>query len=143
MKVPAFITVRTASSRLPSKCLLPFGNGNVLDHVISRALHFGLLPIVCTTTDESDDVVETIAAKKKVKCYRGSIQHKLKRWLECCNSFGIERFHTVDADDPFFDADLIKSSYAMLNQGYDVVYPTDSSRQGGSQCGVFADEGDC
>jgi len=62
--VPAFITVRSRSTRLPDKCLLPFGDKNVLEHVIRRAKHFGLEPVVCTTNDPSDDRVVKIAQRE-------------------------------------------------------------------------------
>ena len=39
MKIPVFITVRTGSTRLPRKSLLPIGDGNVLEHIIKRARH--------------------------------------------------------------------------------------------------------
>ena len=135
MKIPAFITVRTNSTRLPAKCLLQFGEGNVLEHIIRRAKYYKLDPIVCTTVEPSDDIVEEIARKEGVKCFRGSVRHKLKRWLDCCNMFGLDKFHTVDADDPFFDGNLIHKSFALLLEGYDVVYPTDSSKEGGASVG--------
>ena len=135
MKIPAFITVRTSSTRLPQKCLLPFGDGNVLEHIIRRAKYFGLDPIICTSTDKSDDVIQQIAEKEGVKCFRGSLFNKLKRWRDCCDYFNIAKFHTVDADDPFFDGELIKKSFALLDEGYDMVCPTESSSAGGASVG--------
>jgi spore coat polysaccharide biosynthesis protein SpsF len=131
----AFITVRTTSSRLPGKCLLPFGDENVLEHVIRRAKHYQLDPIVCTTNQSGDDILETIACQERVKCFRGSVTHKLKRWLDCCNAFGIEAFHTVDADDPFFDGNLVHRSMQLLSTGWDVVAPTSSSSNGSASVG--------
>ncbi len=107
--IPGFITVRTTSSRLPAKCLLPFGDGmNVLQHIIRRAKHFNIDPIVCTSTDSSDDAVERIAQLENAKCFRGSLANKLKRWADCADHFGLVAFHTVDADDPFFDGDEMR-----------------------------------
>lgn len=133
--IPAFITVRTASTRLRDKCLLPFGHGNVLEHVIRRAKHFGLEPIVCTTNEAPDDRVERIAVREGTKYFRGSAVNKLKRWLDCCDAFCIHAFHTVDADDPFIDAELVKRSFALLERGYDAVYPTESSKNGAASVG--------
>jgi spore coat polysaccharide biosynthesis protein SpsF len=135
MKTPAFITVRTSSTRLPKKCLLPFGDGNVLEHIIRRAKHYHLDVIVCTSVDRSDDVIQLIAEKEDVKCFRGSILNKLKRWRDCCDHFNIEKFHTVDADDPFFDGELMKMSFALLKKGYDMVCPTKSSSAGAASVG--------
>ena len=135
MKVPAFITVRTASTRLPRKCLLPFGDVNILEHVIHRTKHYGLDAIICTSVDKSDDIIQLIAEKEKTKCFRGSMLNKLKRWRDCCDCFGIEKFHTVDADDPFFDGALMKKSFMLLNKGYDMVCPTKSSSAGAATVG--------
>ena len=135
MKISSFITVRTSSNRLPQKCLLPFGNKNVIEHIIDRAKHYQLDPIICTSSDSSDDILEEIAKKEGVKVFRGSLVNKLKRWYDCCNHFSIKEFHTVDADDPFFDGELMKESMDLLNQGYDVVCPTISSSAGDASVG--------
>jgi spore coat polysaccharide biosynthesis protein SpsF len=135
MQVPSFITVRTTSSRLPGKCLLPFGETTVIGHVVGRAKFFGLEPIICTTSSPADDMLAEIAAKEGIKCFRGSELNKLKRWLDCCCYFNIPAFHTVDADDPFFDGDLVKKSFALLSQGYDVVSPTEASGMGNASVG--------
>lgn len=134
--IPAFVTVRSASSRLPGKCLLPFGDGRVIEHIIRRATHGGLAPIVCTTTEPEDDVLETIAKTEGVKCYRGPVKNKLKRWADCCAHFDIGAFHTVDADDPFFDPQEMTRSFRLLeSQDLDMVAPTPSSSAGGASSG--------
>ena len=114
MNPTEFITVRTKSKRLPSKCLLSFGDCNVIEHIIFRAKHYDLDPIICTSIDSSDDVLEEIANKNSVKIFRGSLINKIKRWYDCCNYYNIERFHTIDADDPFFDGELMKNRMTRL-----------------------------
>jgi len=135
LNISAFITVRTTSSRLPQKCLLPFGEWNVIEHIINRTKHYGLDPIVCTSIHQTDDILEEISKKECAKVFRGSLVNKLKRWYDCCNYFGIDQFHTVDADDPFFDGELMKKSMKILNNGYDVVCPTESSSTGDASVG--------
>ncbi len=54
-EIIGFITVRSKSSRLPQKCFLPVGEGNVIEHIIRRAKGFGFRPIVCTTDASADD----------------------------------------------------------------------------------------
>ena len=49
--------------------------------------------------------------------------------------FDIKKFHTVDADDPFFDGQLMKKSFMLLNEGYDVICPTESSSLGAASVG--------
>lgn len=135
MRINAIITVRTRSSRLPNKCLLPFGDGNVLEHIIRRVKHYRFEPIVCTSIDSSDDAIERIAIKEKVKYFRGSRVNKIKRWYDCCVNFNIFQAHSVDADDPFFDGRLVEKSMELLNKGYDIVYPTESSSKGAATVG--------
>jgi spore coat polysaccharide biosynthesis protein SpsF len=130
------ITVRTSSSRLPNKCLLPFGDGNVLEHVIRRALASGIDPIVCTSVDRSDDIIEKIATNEGVKFFRGSLTNKLKRWSDCAANFGLETFHTVDADDPFFDGEEMRVSMLLLSESrVDMVCPSKVSSAGGGSVG--------
>jgi len=131
-----FITVRTSSTRLPKKCLLPFGESTVLNHIIRRAVSYGIEPIVCTSTSKEDDNIEQIANKEGVKCYRGSLDNKLQRWLDCAMHFNIDVFHTIDADDPFFDGNEMKRSMRMLKEEkLDMVCPTKSSSAGSASVG--------
>ncbi len=131
----ALITVRSKSTRLPQKCFLPFGDCTVLEHVVRRALHNEIIPIICTTTNKEDIGIIDIARKLQVKYYCGSEINKLKRWNDCCKNFNIKSFHTVDADDPFFCGDEIKRSYALLEKGFDMITPSPSSSNGGATVG--------
>ncbi len=134
--IPGFITVRTSSSRLPGKCLLPFGEGNVLEHIIRRSRAYGIEPVVCTSSDRTDDVIENISKQELTRCFRGSLVNKLKRWSDCAEYFNFNYFHTVDADDPFFDsAEVMRSIDILLKGHYDMVSPTVSSSAGGASVG--------
>ena len=134
--IPGMVTVRTSSSRLPSKCLLAFGEMNVIQHIIRRAKHYNIDPIICTSIDSSDDILEEIARAEKVNFFRGSLNNKLLRWYNCAEKFGLEYFHTVDADDPFFDGSEMHRSIKLLNEdNYDIVCPTESSSSGGATVG--------
>ena len=135
MKIPAFITVRSSSTRLPEKCFLPFGKGPILEHIIRRVKHYDLDPIVCTTTEDSDDAIVDLAKKCNVKFYRGPIANKLLRWSQCCEHFSLDSFHSVDADDPFFCGDEVKRSHELLQTGFDMVAPSPSSSGGGATVG--------
>jgi len=136
MKIKGFVTVRTSSSRLPNKCLLQLGKDNILSSVILRSIKYSIEPIVCTSIDQSDDIIEEISHKLKVKCFRGSLENKLKRWSDCAEFFNIEEFHTIDADDPFFDGnEMIFSMMKLIDEGLDIVLPTTSSSNGGASVG--------
>ncbi len=131
-----FITVRTESSRLPNKCFLPLGEKSVIESVISRCLHYKINPIVCTTISSTDDPIEELSNKLKVKVFRGSVKNKMKRWLNCSEFYGIDDFHTIDADDPFFDSNLIfKSMEIRRKSDLDFVKPSIYSSSGGGSLG--------
>jgi len=134
--IPAVITVRSTSKRLPGKCFLPFGDVSVLEHVVLRAKHYRLSPIICTTREQSDDQIAELAECMGVDYYRGPANNKLLRWSECCECFGLRAFHSVDADDPFFDGNEVSRSMRLLAEGdYDMVCPTLSSSAGGASVG--------
>lgn len=130
-----FITVRTNSSRLPKKCLLDFGESNVITHLIRRAKKFKINPIICTTKNKSDDIIEKIAKNEKTLFFRGSEKNKIKRWYDCSKKFKIKYFHTIDADDPFFDPAAVKRSLKLCKRGYGIVYPSVVSQEGGASEG--------
>lgn len=135
-KFTGLITVRTSSTRLPNKCLLPFGDDNVITHVVKRSISYGIEPIICTSADPSDDILETIANNLNIKFFRGSLNNKLKRWLDCAEEFGLKDFHTIDADDPLFDGDQMKKSLNLLrSRKCDIICPTESSSSGGASVG--------
>ena len=125
-KAPGLILVRTSSTRLPRKCFLPFGESCVLEHVIRRAIHFDFEPIVCTTKETDDDELYELVKRNGWKVFRGSTDDKIRRLRDACNHYEIERFITIDADDPFFDAESDHKSFGLLEQGYDFVLPPDN-----------------
>jgi len=131
----ALITVRSSSSRLPRKCFLPFGNISVLEHIIKRAEHYNLKPIVCTTNNADDEEIVKIAIKLGVQYFCGSSINKLQRWRDCCRKYKIKIFHTVDADDPFFCGEEMHRSLNLLRTGFDMITPSPSSSNGGCTVG--------
>ena len=96
------VTVRSESSRLPRKCFLQLNNKSILENVIDRCNHYGIIPIICTTISKSDNSIEELSKKLNVKIYRGSVRNKMLRWLRCTELYSLKDFHTIDADDPFF-----------------------------------------
>tara|TARA_S200000501_G_scaffold377271_1_gene434968 strand:+ start:3201 stop:3947 length:747 start_codon:yes stop_codon:yes gene_type:complete len=132
-----FITVRTSSSRLNNKCLSKFGSFDTLiEYIIDRCFYFNIDPIICTSSDMSDDIIEKIAKNNNVKIFRGSLENKISRWSACADYFNIDCFHSIDADDPFFDGERMKISMNLLKQdNYDYVKPSYYSDNGGASEG--------
>ena len=133
--INVFITVRSKSTRLPNKCFLPFGKLTVVEHVMARAKHANLRPIICTTNNAEDKEIVALSRKHNIDYFCGSEINKLKRWNDCCLHYNLKSFHTVDADDPFFCSDEVTRSHELLLTGFDMVTPSPSSSNGGATVG--------
>jgi spore coat polysaccharide biosynthesis protein SpsF len=131
------ITVRTQSSRLNRKCLLKLDKKKtVIEHVVLRSLNSGITPIICTTNKKSDKILIEIANKLKVNFFCGSEKNKIKRWYDCCMFYKLNNFHTIDADDLYFDPLSVKKSLRILKKiNYDIIHPSIASRIGGASEG--------
>lgn len=118
MRFFGFITARTDSSRLPRKMLLPIKGRTVIKHVIDRAKMIrGLEGIVLCTSDRTqDDVLETIAKKEGILCFRGSLEDKLERWRGAAEEFGADYILTIDADDLFFAPELCELAMEQVTR---------------------------
>ena len=120
--INGLITVGSQSTRLPEKCFMEFGNGNIIEHLINRTRYYAIEPIISTSDNPLDDRIESIAKNHQVKCFRGSEQDKIVRWKETCDKFELDSFITIDGDDLFFDGELNKMSHNQLIDGdYDMV----------------------
>ena len=135
-KIYAFITARSSSTRLPQKCFLDFNGINTLEHIILRCKYGNLFPIICTTTNKKDNKIERIAKDLKIPYFRGPEKNKILRWFLCAKKLNIKSFHTVDADDLFFDWTAIKKSMQQLYlKKIDIILPSKISWNGGASEG--------
>jgi len=135
-QINGFITVRSSSSRLAKKCFLDFLGISVLEHIILRCKFGGINPIICTTINKEDDKIIETAKKLNIRFFRGPENNKILRWMLCCNKFKIKKFHTIDADDLFFDWNAVKESMKNLHiNRKDIILPSLVSRSGGASEG--------
>lgn len=103
-----FITARTKSSRLPNKCLLKINRKMIIEHIIERAklIQNSNKIVLCTTLEESDDVLCEIAKKHNILFFRGSTLDKIDRWFKATKLYNVTHFVTFDADDLFCEPKL-------------------------------------
>lgn len=134
MKYTGLITVRTKSSRLKKKCLLKINNYSIIEICILKCLKAKIIPIICTTNKKEDEILIKIAKKFHINYFRGSEKNKIKRWYDCAKKFRLKHFHTIDADDPFFDPLAVIKSLELL-KSYDLILPSRLSRNGGASEG--------
>tara|TARA_R110001583_G_scaffold18383_35_gene73182 strand:- start:7171 stop:7923 length:753 start_codon:yes stop_codon:yes gene_type:complete len=108
-----FITVRSASTRLPTKALIEIDGMKTIEYVIRQAKKSKLadLIVLCTTLQQEDDALCEIAKKNGIKCFRGSVTDKLERWRGAAKSYDVDFFVTADGDDLFCSAELIDLAF--------------------------------
>ena len=112
-----FVTVRTGSSRLPKKCLLPVGGVTMIEHLILRLKRSREADqiVICTTDRAEDAVLTEIAQKHGVLAFRGNEEDKLVRWRDAARRFGVEFLVTADGDDPFCEPELIDIAFRQAS----------------------------
>lgn len=131
MKDGIIIQARTGSSRLANKILLPFdGERRIIDIIIDNIkLHNSDKTIVLATTDNSrDDILEQVALNAGIKCFRGSEDNVLSRFVEAAKAFGINRIVRVCSDNPF-----------LLAESFELMFKTHDEEGGDYVAYAFAD----
>ena len=111
MKTKTIIQARVGSTRLPHKVLLTIMNKPVLEYVIERGSCAKNIDgvIIATTTSEEDSPIVDIAAKLRIKMYRGSENDVLGRFYHAAKAFGAENIVRITADCPLIDPKIIDS----------------------------------
>ena len=105
------ISARCSSSRLPNKTLREIIPGySSIDIVITRAKQIGLPVILATSLDATDNDLEDVCKKHKIKIFRGSLENKIKRWNDCFEKFDIDFAIQIDGDDLCYDFEMGKSA---------------------------------
>lgn len=118
MKTVLIIQARMQSSRLPGKVLRPLKGKPMLEWVISRASHSHVIDncLVATTTDSSDNPIETWCIEHNVPVFRGSQYDVLDRYYQAARSINADEIIRVTADCPLIDPDLIDELFAFYKR---------------------------
>lgn len=103
-----FISVRTASTRLPKKALKKIDGKTTIEYLMDRVKtsKYADKIVLCTTRLREDDVLCDLARKNNIVYYRGSAPDKLMRWFGAAKEYDIDFFVNADGDDIFYDAGL-------------------------------------
>lgn len=111
------IQARTGSTRLPSKMILPFYNGQgIFEILLTRLIDAGLgdIVVVATTNQQQDDIIYDIAHRKNIKTFRGDENDVLDRFIQTASQYHIDQIIRVCADNPFLDILALKE---LINFG--------------------------
>jgi spore coat polysaccharide biosynthesis protein SpsF len=105
LKTAILITARLKSTRLPMKVIKPILGRPMICHMIDR-LKLAQKPdqiILCTSSISQDDLLEEIAHKEGIVCFRGDPDDVLFRLTEASGKYGVDVAINCTADNPFVD----------------------------------------
>lgn len=102
------IVARMNSSRLPGKSMTEFAGRSSLEWIVRRLSLSRYIEkfVFATTTNPSDDVIATLAARLGHRCFRGSEEDVLGRVTGAARSAGLDIVVHVTGDCPLVDARL-------------------------------------
>jgi spore coat polysaccharide biosynthesis protein SpsF len=115
-KVAAIIQARMASSRLPGKILTMLGHQPALEWMINRVGRSKLVDqvIIATTSDPSDDVVQTFCEDRSITCYRGDMYDVLDRVYQAAKQNKADVVLRLTGDCPFIDPEMLDDLIHMF-----------------------------
>lgn len=127
MQITAIIQARFSSTRLPGKVLLLLKDKTMLESVVERVQKAKRVKkiIVITSNEKSDDKIVQLCKKKKIDCFRGSLNDVLDRYYQAAKKFKVKHICRITADCPFVDPqviDLVAKKY--LERKFDYVSNT-------------------
>lgn len=106
--VVVIIQARMGSTRLPGKVLADIHGCPMLWRVVQRARAAKTVDdvVVATTTEPSDDVIESFCRENKVNCFRGSESDVLDRYYQAARKYHADPVVRITADCPLIDSEV-------------------------------------
>lgn len=112
MKKVAIIQARMDSTRLPDKVMLDIAGYPMLVRVVERTRRAKTVDavVVATSTDTSDDAIETLCRQKSYPYFRGSSHDLLDRYYQAAKQNDASVIIRITADCPVIDPDVIDTT---------------------------------
>lgn len=107
--IVAIVQARMGSSRLPGKVLMDIAGAPMLFRVLNRLRRCKNLTdiVVATTKEDSDNALVKACEEWGVKCFRGSTNDVLDRFLETARHFKADVIVRITSDCPFIDPSVV------------------------------------
>ena len=140
MKVVAIIQARMSSKRLRGKVLMQLAGIPVLEHVVQRVSYCKTINqvVVATSSDISDDDIETWCIDHKVECFRGNLSDVLDRFYQAAKHYQAEAIVRITADCPVIDPAIVDEVVEGYQVGSFEFYGLAGEFPDGLDCTVFS-----
>lgn len=123
----AIVQARVSSKRLPDKVLKPILGHTMLSleiERINRSIRIDKI-LIATSTDTSDDAIESICSQMKVLCFRGSLDDVLDRFYQATLYYKPDHIVRLTGDCPLIDPQTIDNVIDYYTSGnFDYVSNT-------------------
>lgn len=117
------IQARMSSERLPGKVLMSLAGRPMLGVMIDRLADWGESRIIATSLDSSDDAIASFCEGAGIRCFRGSLDDVLGRYLSAARICGAAKNTVIvrlTGDCPLVDSGLVRMVVdAVRVEGYD------------------------
>ena len=109
MNVLVVTQARSGSTRLPNKVLKEINGKSLLEIHIDRIKKANKVDgvLIASTTNKKDAVIEALAEKLQVPCYRGDENDVLDRFYQAVKEIKPKRIVRLTSDCPLIDPDLL------------------------------------
>jgi spore coat polysaccharide biosynthesis protein SpsF (cytidylyltransferase family)/sialic acid synthase SpsE len=124
-KVGIIIVVRNSSSRLPKKALGKICGRESIACLIDRMkkVKNAAEIILATSKSNSDNILEKIAKRENIKCFRGSLENVASRYYNAAKKFNLDHVVRITGDAILADVKMIDEAIMkQLKKGSDVVF---------------------
>ncbi len=109
MKTVAIVQARTQSSRLPNKVMHLINNTPLIELLIKRLSKSKKLDeiIIATTKNSEDDSLAAHVNQMGFRCYRGSVDNVLQRYVKAGKESGAKTIVRITGDCPLIDPKIV------------------------------------
>jgi len=124
MTTVAIIQARMGSNRLPGKTMKDLCGKPILHHIVDFLKFSKMIEkiVIATTNLEEDDIIDSLAKKLKIECFRGDSENVLERFYKCAKKFDANLIIRLTADNPLIDVKIIDELIdTCKNLNYDYV----------------------
>jgi spore coat polysaccharide biosynthesis protein SpsF len=119
MIIGIFLIARLGSTRLPGKNMLKIMGKPMIELMIERvkASHLIDKVVITTSSHPTDDMLEELAHKLKVGCFRGSLENVMDRICNAAEAHDCDTIVELLGDNPLVHCELIDDVIEFYQAG--------------------------